>query len=273
MNYRDMGYSGGSDHMIFTDATIGVPSMMLGHSDVFHHTSYDTPDKCDPTEMRRVITAATMAAYVIANADDRMARKIAFLTAERALGRIQDRTERSARTIENALQNESATTKGPSAYRNALEYATILTEVEKEAILTGRRLSTSSATTSFIEQLASTLDNDLENEKARIRLLYQELCRSFSVPAREYSLNAAEIQANQIVPTREFRGPLPSYYFSTRLGENFDWYRENEMAIGGNMGSKTYEIANLVDGNRSILEIEFVVRFVEDMKRLGLFSY
>jgi len=47
-----------------------------------------------------------------------------------------------------------------------------------------------------------------------------------------------------------------------------------------------FEIANLADGNRSVLEIrdvisaqfgetdlEFVVRFVEDMKRLGLFSY
>lgn len=286
MNYRDIGYSGGSDHVIFNDRTIGVPSMMLGHSDVFHHTSYDTPDKCDPTEMRRVITATTMAAYVIANADDRMARKIAFLTAESALGRIQGRTERSGRAIENALRGESAATQGPFAYRNALEYATIVTEVEQQAIQTATRLSTSSATATFIEQLASTLDNDLENEKARIGLLYEELCRSFGVPAREYSLNAVESQANQIVPTREYRGPLPSSYLSTRLGEEFNWYRENEMAVGGNVGNKMFEIANLADGHRSILEIrdiisaqfnetglEFVARFAEDMKRLGLFSY
>lgn len=286
MNYRDMGYAGGSDHVIFNDRTVGVSSMMLGHSDVFHHTSYDTPDKCDPTEMRRVITAATMAAYVIANADDRMARKIAFLTAESALGRIQDRTERSSRTIEQALQSESPASNGAYAYRNALEYARILTDVEQEAILSARRLSTAPAVASFIEQLAATLDDDLESEEERMGLVYEELCRSLGVQAREYSLNAAEIQASRIVPSREFRGPLPSYYLATQLGDDFDWYRENATAIGGNMGAKTFEIANFADGSRSVLEIrdiisaqftetdlEFVVRYVEDMRRVGLFSY
>ncbi len=39
-------YSGGSDHFIFTDATIGVPATSLTQfPDRFYHTSEDTPDK------------------------------------------------------------------------------------------------------------------------------------------------------------------------------------------------------------------------------------
>lgn len=39
-------YSGGSDHFIFTDATIGVPTTSLTQfPDRFYHTSEDTPDK------------------------------------------------------------------------------------------------------------------------------------------------------------------------------------------------------------------------------------
>ncbi len=138
----------------------------------------------------------------------------------------------------------------------------------------------------YIEQLSATLDDDLESEEARMRLLYEELCRSLGVATRDHSLNAAEVRASQIVPNREFRGPLPSHYLATQLGGDFDWYQENATAIGGNMGAKTFEIANLADGKRSILEIrdivsaqftetdlEFVVRYVEDMRRLGLFSY
>ncbi|RKY89315.1 hypothetical protein DRQ09_01595 [candidate division KSB1 bacterium] len=79
MNYRFTGYSGGSDHVMFSDPTIGVPSIMIGHPDVFHHTSYDTPDKVDPTEMKRSVAVVTLSALAIANADNCSAYDIANL--------------------------------------------------------------------------------------------------------------------------------------------------------------------------------------------------
>ncbi|MFX1369687.1 MAG: DUF4910 domain-containing protein, partial [Promethearchaeota archaeon] len=45
-------YAPGSDHFMFTDATIGIPAVMLGqHPDRFYHTSADTIDKIDPVQM------------------------------------------------------------------------------------------------------------------------------------------------------------------------------------------------------------------------------
>ncbi len=44
--YATGNYSGGSDHFVFTDATVGVPATSLTQfPDRFYHTSDDTPDK------------------------------------------------------------------------------------------------------------------------------------------------------------------------------------------------------------------------------------
>ena len=49
LNYRIRPYSAGSDHYIFIDGAIGVPSIMLNTwPDPYYHSSEDTPDRVDP---------------------------------------------------------------------------------------------------------------------------------------------------------------------------------------------------------------------------------
>jgi aminopeptidase YwaD len=62
-------FSGGSDHYILADPTVGIPCpMMITWPDKFYHTTMDTVDHIDPELMRKV--AITSAAYMmwIANA-------------------------------------------------------------------------------------------------------------------------------------------------------------------------------------------------------------
>jgi aminopeptidase YwaD len=55
-------YEQGSDHDMFLG--LGIPATMLGHDpDWTHHTSEDTPDKTDASELRRVGVLASAAAY------------------------------------------------------------------------------------------------------------------------------------------------------------------------------------------------------------------
>jgi hypothetical protein len=55
-------YAQGSDHDMFLG--VGIPAAMLGHDpDWTHHTSEDTPDKTDASELRRVGVLAAAAAY------------------------------------------------------------------------------------------------------------------------------------------------------------------------------------------------------------------
>ncbi|MGA9899301.1 MAG: DUF4910 domain-containing protein [Terriglobales bacterium] len=61
-------YAQGSDHDAFLG--LGIPATMLGHDpDWTHHTSEDTPDKTDASELRRVGVLASAAAYWAAVAD------------------------------------------------------------------------------------------------------------------------------------------------------------------------------------------------------------
>jgi hypothetical protein len=71
-------FSGGSDHYILADPTVGVPCpMIIQWPDRFYHTSADTSDKSDPEMMRRVGLMVGMYAYFAANAGADEARWLA----------------------------------------------------------------------------------------------------------------------------------------------------------------------------------------------------
>jgi len=68
-------YAQGSDHDVFLG--LGIPATMLGHDpDWTHHTSEDTPDKTDATELRRVGVLASAAAYSAAVNDADAQRRL-----------------------------------------------------------------------------------------------------------------------------------------------------------------------------------------------------
>lgn len=59
-------YEGGSDHAVF--GASGVPSVLDWHfTDRNYHTSFDTPDKTSPQEMRNVGVAAGASAWLLAS--------------------------------------------------------------------------------------------------------------------------------------------------------------------------------------------------------------
>lgn len=65
------GFSGGSDHYILADPTVGVPCpMVIQWPDRFYHTSADTIDKVDPAMMKRVGLMTGAYALFLANAGE-----------------------------------------------------------------------------------------------------------------------------------------------------------------------------------------------------------
>jgi len=60
-------YAAGSDHFMFTDASVGIPSVMLGQNpDRFYHTSTDTSDKVDPVQMAFATRVVSLTALTYA---------------------------------------------------------------------------------------------------------------------------------------------------------------------------------------------------------------
>ena len=74
-------FSGGSDHMVFSDPKVGVSTpMLMQWPDKFYHTSGDTPDKVSPDVMKRVSIASACYAYTCAHASEKDLIWIAALT-------------------------------------------------------------------------------------------------------------------------------------------------------------------------------------------------
>jgi hypothetical protein len=80
---------GASDHEVFNDWGVGVPGiMMIAWPDRWYHTSGDTADKSDATQMKRAALIGAAGAYTVASADDAMAVRIAGETASNAARRL-----------------------------------------------------------------------------------------------------------------------------------------------------------------------------------------
>lgn len=71
MSYRMTSFDGGSDHVVFIDAYFGVPSHFIGHDDPHWHSSMDTIEYCDSSELQRVIGIAGCVAYLFASFDEK----------------------------------------------------------------------------------------------------------------------------------------------------------------------------------------------------------
>lgn len=68
---RATPFSGGSDHAILSDPTVGVPTpMLMQWPDKFYHTSGDTPDKVSPDVLRRTVIATCAYTYTCARASE-----------------------------------------------------------------------------------------------------------------------------------------------------------------------------------------------------------
>ncbi len=75
-------YSGGSDHYILIDPTIGIPSIMLGQwPDKFYHTSFDYEDKISEESMRFAGCFAGTLIYYIASLKEKeeIAKRMEFI--------------------------------------------------------------------------------------------------------------------------------------------------------------------------------------------------
>jgi aminopeptidase YwaD len=98
-------FSGGSDHYVFCDPTIGVPMpMLIQWPDKFYHSTADTIDKVSPEMMARSCLLAGTYAYWLATAGPRqvewLAREMTARFKSRAVGFLQ-------RAVSNLMAEDS----------------------------------------------------------------------------------------------------------------------------------------------------------------------
>ncbi|WP_372651582.1 M28 family peptidase [Draconibacterium sp.] len=195
--YQIEQHYGSSDHEVFNNWTTHVPGVMLiTWPDMYYHTSQDTPDKLDATQMKRAAVIAAAGAYNIASADEEMAGSIAetsFTYGSKRmgieLGRALDELKYTdAKSFESTCKKVKAYLETTS--NNELATLQSVTELAPDSKILATQLETLSASTKQLYEANSViLDNQIELTASKLGL---------EVPS--YKLTKLEKEASEFIP-------------------------------------------------------------------------
>jgi len=247
--FRVRPFGGGSDHYIFNDGALRVPAVMFGHGDTFHHTSLDTPDKVDASELRRICFIALGSMYYMANATDAEARAMARLISRNGLARL------SADYYDTlALMCTASSGELHDTYKQLLNVIEHSARRETQAILSTSVFSKKPQNKKDIAHITNNIKTLESTFRVDADKIYKDLCGQKSLKPLKISLTEEEENLRNIVPKRaeDFVCPLQESFVTEKLGAD----ALNEVQLPGYSG---YEALNFVDGHRSLLDIQRAV--------------
>jgi len=239
-------HSGGSDHIVFVDGGLRIPAIMfICWPDMWYHSSGDTPDKSDSTQLKRVVFLSAASAVCLAG--PAQAETIIAEVAGRSLGRLGQDKIRAFRRLRDAAAADVHT-----AFKDAQN---ILTQGFV------REIDTLDSTRFFIKadaQLAGLLQSHRKAIEAcqlpfsrEVDELYRGRCLKEGLKPQLIGLTFDEIRLGKIIPLRAEK--------MTGVFDLMEYYNK----IYGGPDSKALmkvsamegEIRNFIDGRRSILQV------------------
>jgi aminopeptidase YwaD len=196
---------GASDHEVFNDWAVGVPGvMMIAWPDQWYHTSGDTADKSDPTQLRRAAAIGAAGAYTVAAADEAMAVKIASEVASNAARRLGHQL---AVALEALNASTAATFADDARYARGIIEAAVLNE--KETVATVLELAPGApALSAHVARLAKAVEAAGAADLAALEAHRLAVAGRFGIKPAPIVLTEIEKRAAKIVPrpTAKVRG-------------------------------------------------------------------
>lgn len=259
LRVKAVKYTGGSDHYVLSDPTVGVPCVaLISWPDEFWHTSADTADKVDPKTLKVVGTAAASFALAVASASAQIGKQVAIETLSR------------------------------SSQRLGAEVARAL-ELAKEGSVWAAKVTVESWCEWLVESVksvASAFPCDISEEVKAAQAIASAYRSSFESAARALGLDLAsaappKLERASAVARRLKRGPVSADKLKRLLGEEYAWYRERSKKDEA-FFTRFDELLYAFDGKRTLLEAYAlavaehgpwdpaeVSRIVRDLEKLG----
>ncbi len=271
---RITGYSGGSDHYVFLGGVINIPATMFGSwPDYFYHTSEDTPDKSDPTQLKRVIILGTMVAASIAQLEEEDGIFLLGEMFSRGIKRLDVVFEKTLNTLRRSdLRGDEL--KGIFNFIHWTLYR------EKKALLSVENLLPGNENVAATRRrLSSAMDSHSESIRKNLTDFYHSLCQERGIQPKSIRLTGEEIAAQKLIPLRNpaFPGPISSDYLREKCEEKnlrFDLpltgLQRFEIAafIGGKLSA--LDIRNAVSAELGPVMLDEVIAYIELLEKLGL---
>jgi len=282
-------FSGGSDHYVYSDPTVGVPCpMIIQWPDKFWHTSYDTLDKVDPEMLRKVALMTATYAYFIANAGPEEAVWLASEVSAREKQRLIAETQTQ---ITSALNETAEAEKLEEARRKVKRSISYRLDRAIEALRSVRRIAGGDPRYGSIEErMASDLEAVARAERRLAEKTLLDYAEAKGLPplasVRRGRLKKLEREARDIVPRRLFRGPVSVRPWVRRLSrEDRDaWWRlgkdHRESRLLGTLaiywadGERSLlEISRLVDLEAGRTDLAYLVGYFRMLRKMGLVEF
>jgi len=268
-------FSGGSDHYVFCDPTIGVPMpMLIQWPDRFYHTTADTIDKVSPESMARSCLLAGTYAYWLATAGSRQVEWLAHeMTARfksRAVALLQD-------AVSNLMLEDDATKAertGPTLHRR-FDY---WVDRQQAAFVSLRRLRAdfdprpwARAAGHFASNEWATVSDLLDQKEDAAKLTHE-------------NGTSSPLERMHWIPQRRFPGPIRVQtvvsFHSRELAERFHELQKKHhelphimptLALYWADGQRDLsEIADLVELETGFWAPEYIRGYFEILVELGM---
>ena len=251
--YKIQSLHGSSDNEVFNDWTINVPGIKMGTwPDNYYHTSEDTPDKCDATQLRRAIFIAAAGAYTLALGGGETALRILSEMYSSANARMGIQMAKAGDMIWKSDKQNIKTN-----YKRAVYNLEGFIMAEISAMEKVRQISLQPQVIGLIENESAKLENLLQIQLSAIREMMLEKCRLLGIPAFELSMEELEKVALKIIPVRAEKAAVIGYdgdsqYISGVSTEILNKYPYRNII-------NTDEAAGLANGKRNLLQIKKMV--------------
>lgn len=261
--------TGGSDHICFNNPSVAVPGVeFFTWPDQWYHADVDTPDKSDPTQMKRIAFIGAATAWAGANATDEVVAGLADAVSDFGYARVAERdVPRALAVLEQA---DAAGLDGAAA--RALLVADFAVDREIGALRSIEEIATGSASAKTavnnkVQQWELYRAGLRQQVSGFARLRQSQLApgkgparpASTARPAGQGPGRAEKIYAALVprlapdVKGREFS--LQSWpKYTAHLKEHPD--AQKTLGLTSQQGTS---ILNFVNGQRSILEIRNTV--------------
>jgi hypothetical protein len=237
----------GSDHSVFN--TGGIPAMQFNHwPDNFYHSSHDRIIYVDATQLKRTSFMAAAAFYYLATAGAPQARDLAWDAAANGEKWIAEVTRQSLQL----LGTDAA--KLPEEYKaaqNKVAWAYNRARGSVESVLT---LAKDGDVAASVKTLAGTLDLARDANSKMLEAAYRDRSAALGLKPAPTTLTAKETEYSLMVPRRLFKVYSPEAQKRQAQGGGG---RGRQQGLPGLASS---EIANFIDGSRSVLDIYNAVR-------------
>ncbi|MBT8395662.1 MAG: M28 family peptidase [Gemmatimonadetes bacterium] len=242
--------TGGSDHIVFNNASVAVPGIeFFTWPDQWYHADTDTPDKGDPTEMKRVAFIGASTAWVSANLTDEMLPDLLQAVSDFGYNRVAERGIPKA--LETLGKAETGDMKAGILASTIIEAAV---ERERDAIRSIHEIHSGSRTATRL------VDDELASWGA-----YGDALRGFVLQAAAPGLAGGLSLPEPTSEEASHASRIPRLAPGIR-GQEFnmgrfqpaqDYFRDHPGILNeiGLTNAQTSQISNWVNGRRSILTI------------------